>query len=372
MKLLIIASLSETATAKYFLTAFRKSGHDLLVCSDIPGSEVDRVVSGVIDVAALLHFHRFDADAMIFFEGGSMRLLPDTTTCPDLVTIWYAIDTHMDFAKHVRIGRLFDRTFVAQQEYVENLTAGGVLEAEWLPLAFAPDILPQDQPSRDIDIAYVGSDNASLHPVRSAMLAALAEAFPAHRFGRAMPNEMGEIYSRAKIVFNRAVNNDVNMRVFEAMGSGAVLLTDQIVDNGMEVLFEEGTHYLTYRDRDHLLTIANNLLADAAQLRTIGEAARACVLEHHTYQHRADQMVAKLANTEKSVNPQAPDLFAACIALGLGSGALMSAARSLEGLGGGQLQRRVGAIAAGWVRLAATFVATLERLRSIVDNAYRA
>lgn len=372
MKLLIIASLSETATANYFIPAFRNSGHELLICSDIPRPGVDHVASGVVDVAAVVRANGFDPDAMIFFEGGSMRLLPDTTTCPGLMTGWYAIDTHMDFAKHVRIGRLFDHTFVAQHEYVERLVANGVSEVEWLPLAFSPDILPPHVPARDTDIAYVGSDNSRLHPERSAMLAALAAAFPAHRFGRATPREMGEIYSRARIVFNRAVNNDINMRVFEAMGAGAVLVTDRVVDNGMEALFDEGIHYLTYKDRNDLISVVSSLLADTARLRAIGEAAQAQIMERHTYQHRADQILAKLQNTAKSANPQASDLFAACLALGLGADALQSAARAVEGVGGGRFQHVLGTIAGSWIRFAAGFVAIAEWLRSVFEKARHA
>lgn len=372
MKLLIIASLSETATANYFIPAFQKLGHELLVCSDIPRPGVYLVPSGLLDVAAVVRANCFDPDALIFFEGGSMRLLPDITTCPDLMTGWYAIDTHMDFAKHVRIGRLFDQTFVAQHEYVERLVAYGVRQVEWLPLAFAPDILPPDVPVRDTDIAYVGSDNSRLHPERSAMLAALAAAFPAHRFGRATPSEMGEIYSKAKIVFNRAVNNDVNMRVFEAMGAGAVLVTDRVVDNGMEALFDEGIHYLTYKDQEDLFSVVKSILADPTRLRAIGEAARAQIMERHTYQQRVNQMLAKLHDAAKIKNPQTSDLFAACLALGLGADALKSAARAVEGIGGGRFQQVLGTIAGSWIRFAAGFVAIAERLWSTLDKARRA
>lgn len=369
MKLLIIASLAEISTANYFVSAFRQSGHELFICSDIATPAVDQLVSGVIDINAVLQKHNFAADALIFFEGGSMRLLPDTTGCPSLLTAWYAIDTHMDFPKHVRIGRLFDVSFVAQKQYVERLTTSGVTQAQWLPLAYPTQIQPSEPQERKINIAYVGSDNAEMHPERSAMLAALKSDFSATKFGKASPIEMGQIYSSSKIVFNRAVNNDVNMRVFEAMGSGAALLTDIIVDNGMEDLFEDGVHHLTYKNQQHMLESASALLNDPKRAESIGTAAQKLVLEKHTYQHRADHMVAILANTSPTAKPEAADLFAACLSLGLSTDALRASANAMRGVGGGRFQHKLGEISAFWIRIGALAISGIQHLRNLLSSA---
>lgn len=290
-----------------------------------------------------------------------MRLLPDTMRVQSCPTAWYAIDTHMDFDKHVRIGRMFDLTFVAQKQYVIPLAACGVAQAHWLPLAFAPELAPSGESAREIDIAYVGSENASMHPVRKALLASLRGHFASTRFGSATPEEMGHIYASAKLVFNRAVKNDINMRFFEAMGAGAVLLTDRIIENGVEDLFEEGRHYVTYRDETELLQIARDLLADPYRLREIGDAARDLILANHTYQHRADQMVAKLQGAAKLGRPAASDLFAATLSLGLTADALRMGAIAMGNVGGGRFQRSLGVASGVWIRIAAWFVARIDR-----------
>ena len=42
--------------------------------------------------------------------------------------------------------------------------------------------------------------------------------------GRAYFEEMAKIYSASRLVFNRSIKNDVNMRVFEAVACGSLLL----------------------------------------------------------------------------------------------------------------------------------------------------
>lgn len=369
MKLLIVASLSDIATANYFITALREAAHELLVCSDIDTPAVNIQVKGLVDIASLLRQQRFEADAILFFEGGSMRLLPDTSGVRSCPTLWYAIDTHMDFEKHVRIGRLFDMTLVAQRQYVEPLTSRGLTQVQWLPLAFAPELLPRTLPERDIDIAYVGSADATVHPQRSILLDALRGRFPLHRFGRATPEEMGRIYAAARVVFNRSVNNDLNMRFFEAMGAGAVLVTDRVIDNGVEALFEEGLHYLCYESEDDLLRKVGDVLQDTDRLRAIGTSAQSLVQSRHTYAHRASDLATHLAQARIVAKPSPGDVFVACLALGLTTDGLLAAARATEQVGGGRFQSLLGRSAALWIRLAATLVAVIDGLRRALSSA---
>jgi hypothetical protein len=366
MKILIIASLTPTTTANYFLTAFRQSGHELFICSDIPGPQINLVVTGLVDAEAVMRRASFAADALVFFEGGSMRLLPDTSKVKSCPTAWYAIDTHMDFDKHMRIGRMFDMSFVAQKQYLPGLTEAGVRQVHWLPLAFAPELAPAMPPDRDVDIAYVGSENVQMHPQRSALLNALRTQFGSTHFGRASPLEMGRIYAGAKLVFNRSVNNDVNMRFFEAMGAGAVLLTDRIVGNGAEDLFDEGRHYLTYSGEDDLVQLSRALLADPERIQQIGQEAFHHIMKTHTYQHRVDEMVTKLQSAAKQTCQSPSDVFAACLSLGLTADALRVAGTAVALVGGGRFQRALGIVASLCLMVLAALVAGANNIRRVV------
>jgi hypothetical protein len=346
MKLLLFASMAPIATANYFVRAFRDMGHEVLVCSDVRNDLADIRVTGAVDVLSVLTRQAFEPDVVLFFEGGSMQLLPvglDRVTC---LTAWYGIDTHMDYAKHLCIGRLFDVSFIAQKEYVERLRQDGLRQVHWLPLGFAPELMPSPMPERQIDIAYVGSGDARMNPLRHTLMSVLRREFSSTHFGPATPQEMGRLYASARLVFNRSVKNDVNMRFFEAAGAGAVLVTDPIVDNGVEELFEEGEHYVVYRDEASLLRVIRDLLADTARCSKMGESARRRVLERHTYRHRARSILKVLEQSEKGATPRAEDVLTACLSLDLLSGALHAMARATRSRDGGLYLRSVGATVA--------------------------
>jgi len=363
-KVLIFASMTPTCTANYFVRALKDLACDVRTCSDVPSEWADICLSGSVDVPQVIARLRFDPDWLLFIEGGNMQLLPIGLEHIPCVTVWYGIDTHMDYAKHLRIGRLFDVTFVAQKEYVERLRADGIRQVHWLPLGFAEELLPSPMSERTIDIAYVGSDRVSANPERHAMLAALRREFSSTQFGTTSPKEMGRIYASARLVFNKSVKNDVNMRFFEAAGAGAVLVTDRIINNGVEELFEEGKHYVSYQDQDSLVRVVRGLLADPKRCAAIGESASRHVLEHHTYRHRAQALLAIVGRSQKLDPPCPEDYFAACLSLNLLSEALRMAARATAVPTRGAYRRYVGALLSFVMNRLASVLSLAERARS--------
>jgi spore maturation protein CgeB len=75
-------------------------------------------------------------------------------------------------------------------------------------------------------------------------------------------------------------------RVFEAVGAGACLITDAWV--GVETFLEPGKEVLVAHDGAEVADHVARLTPDMA--RDIAAAARAHVLAHHTYAHRARQV----------------------------------------------------------------------------------
>ncbi|MGQ0555894.1 MAG: CgeB family protein [Nitrospiraceae bacterium] len=323
----------------------------------------DVCAAGAVHVSRVIAQIGFEPDYVVFVEGGSMRLLPVGLECVECLTAWYGIDTHMDYAKHLRIGRLFDVTFLAQKEYVERMRADGIRQVHWLPLGFAEELLPSPMPERTIDIAYVGSEQVAANPLRHALLEALRREFPSTRFGAASPNEMGRIYAGAKLVFNKSVNNDVNMRFFEAAGAGGVLVTDRIRNNGVEELFEEGKHYVSYQGHDSLIQVVRGLLADPQRCAAISKSAHCHVLEHHTYRHRAQSLLAVAGQCEKLSPPCPEDYFAACLSLNLLSDALRMAAQAITMSTGSSYRKYVGKLLVLLLNWTAHVLNFVERMR---------
>lgn len=369
MKILVFASLTPPATANYLVGALREAGHELFVCSDVPSPLADLRARGAVDVARICARHSLVPDLVLFIEGGTMRLFPIGLEHMPCTTAWYGIDTHMNYAKHLRIGRLFDVTFIAQKEFVERLRQDGLRQVHWLPLAFAPELHPDEMLDRCYDVAYVGSSRATVHPVRHALLAAIRREVPHVFMGTANPRDMGRIYAQAKLVFNKSVNNDVNMRYFEAMGAGALLLTDHAQDNGAEELFTVDEHYLEYHDEQTLCSLIRGLLQDPDRCRRIGDAARQHVLASHTYQHRVERLLTLVAETCKLVTPRPEDFFSALLALNLQSSAVACAGRALVCSSGGTFNKVIGRVAALLLTGLAVVLNAFERARSFVRRA---
>jgi len=366
MNILVFASLTPSATANYLISALRNLGHDLFVCSDVGSPLANVQMRGAIDAAQLCASQGLVPDLLLFLEGGTMRTFPVGLEHVPCLTAWYGIDTHTDYLKHLRIGRLFDITFIAHKDYVERLREDGLRQVHWLPVAFAPELHPTQPVERHLDIAYVGSISASVNPIRHALLDALRREFPLNYFGLATPAQMGKIYASAKLVFNRSVNNDVNMRFFEAAGAGAALVSNPINGNGVDELFRQGEHYFVYRDETALLVLVRELLQDPGRCRLVGEAARIHVMNNHTYIHRAAGLVGVVHQARKGASPSLVDYFPALVSVVLLGAALQSVGRALSSTSGGKVTRIMGKVSGVIVLALAATVGLLERLLYLV------
>ena len=337
----LVSSLKSTATANYFVKALKDLGHRVFVISDIKSAFADVICTDAVPIAKILKKHHIEPDLLLFIEGGTMRLFPQELEKLSCLTAWYGIDTHMDYSKHLRIARLFDVTLVAQQEYVARLFADGITQVFWLPLAFEPSLHPAGHLDRIYDIAYVGSNNAQMHPARHRMLASLKRHFPNMWQGMASPEVMGSIYAQSKLVFNKSVNNDLNMRYFEAMGAGAVLVTDPIFNNGVEALFEEGVHYFVCREESQLTDQVKSLLADELRLTQVGACVRELILTKHTYFHRAQELLMVGDQCKKMTAPNAGDYVPVYLALGMALAAIEVLRLSLASISSGRGHRLI-------------------------------
>lgn len=80
-------------------------------------------------------------------------------------------------------------------------------------------------------------------------------------------------------------------RIFEAAGAGACLITDAW--DGVELFLNPGDEILVARDGQDVATYVREL--NSEQARVIGERARRRILNEHTYERRAAQVDALLA-----------------------------------------------------------------------------
>lgn len=104
--------------------------------------------------------------------------------------------------------------------------------------------------------------------------------------------EMFQQLRRSKVVLNTHIdissNSASNLRLFEATGVGACLLTDW--KENMAELFEPEVEAVTYRSVEECVEKAQYLLAHEDERRKIASAGQRRTMSEHTYAHRAGQL----------------------------------------------------------------------------------
>lgn len=207
----------------------------------------------------------------------------------------------------------YDLVVSSLPHYVDMFRSLGVA-SELLPLGFDDRALAdlRAQP-RVHDGAFVGSFT-HYHGAASALLEALAhtgqvefwgegiEALPrssavrAWARGEAWGLEALRIYARARIVVNRHIDlagdHANNLRMYEATGAGAMLLTDAKSD--LARYFEPGVELVAYRNVNECIELLQRYLADADARASIAAAGQQRTLRDHTIPTRMAQLEAIL------------------------------------------------------------------------------
>ncbi|MGA9762562.1 MAG: glycosyltransferase [Gaiellaceae bacterium] len=110
--------------------------------------------------------------------------------------------------------------------------------------------------------------------------------------GEAWGLEMYDVFFNSKIVVNRhssaAENFANNMRLYEATGAGAMLLTDE--KDNLGELFDVGSEVVAYGDADDLIEKIRYYLAHDQERLAIARAGQERTLHSHTYLQRMKEL----------------------------------------------------------------------------------
>jgi spore maturation protein CgeB len=100
------------------------------------------------------------------------------------------------------------------------------------------------------------------------------------------------VLARSRIVLNRhieaAEGHANNMRLYEATGTGSMLLTERAAN--LPELFEVGREVAVYEDEDDLLEKLAHYLEGEDERVAIAAAGQARTLRDHTYARRSTRL----------------------------------------------------------------------------------
>ncbi len=201
----------------------------------------------------------------------------------------YLIDSHLNLKSHLKWAEYFDFIFIAQREYLPEFKKAGFDNVFWLPLGADPEIHSKRNAEKIFNVGFVGSINGGAHKRRADLLNKINSVVKVN-YNRCWWNEMAEFFSASKIVFNNAINNDLNMRLFESMSIGSFLLTDLAQNSGQEEMFKDGEDLGLYDD-NNIIDKVKYFLTKEDERERIAEHGQKIIQNAHTYSHRIEELL---------------------------------------------------------------------------------
>lgn len=208
----------------------------------------------------------------------------------------YLIDSHLNLEWHVKWALNFDYVFIAQIEYLQTFKDAGCKNVFWLPLGCDIEIHDKFVSEKKYDVGFVGSIFPESR--REKLINSIKNKFNFH-YERCFWTEMSEVFSQSKIVFNNAVRNDLNMRLFEVMSTGSFILTDLALKSAQDILFKDGADYGIYEDINIIDKLAY-YLNNEKEREEIARNGQQLVRTAHQYLHRIEDMLNVIFNNKKN------------------------------------------------------------------------
>jgi Glycosyl transferases group 1 len=253
-----------------------------------------------ISVLKLLEIAKKRCEALdVFAHVVDMPALPRDLNLAPIPTAALDIDSFGWTSSRVRWSMLFDYVFVWHPSYVNLYRAAGHPNVFALPHAVDANLLSSDivQRNRLLDLGWVGGFGYGHHVRRKRIIGGLAARFKMNDFRKPYSKEeTAEIYRQCRIVVNVSRDDfpaEANMRCYEAMGGGALLITgmpSELIEWG----FREGEHFVGWRNEAEIPDLVDYYLQHEEQRSEISRAGRELTLSDFTFQRCRDKINAIL------------------------------------------------------------------------------
>lgn len=231
-------------------------------------------------------------------EDALMPNLPYVPLTPPKPNIYITSDTHLGYDYRLSRAREFDWVFCNQLDATERFIKDGISadRCMWLPHAAEPLAYPKKEMIKKYDVCFVGNVGSWN---RVEFLDRMFKEFPNFFYGKRLFEEAAEIFSSSRIVLNISIKQDLNMRFFECLSTGSLLLTNNLPT--LPYLFKEGIHYVGYDTLDEAVEKAKYYLAHDKEREAIAEAGHREFMAKHTYEHRLKTVLEIIKAKEPAV-----------------------------------------------------------------------
>lgn len=221
--------------------------------------------------------------------------LPQDIHRSPIPTVSLDIDSFAWTSSRVRWSMLFDYVFVWHLSLAPLYREAGHPKVFVLPHAVDADLfsleLGRDRP---LDLGWVGGFGYAHYDNRRRIVGGLAGRFKMNDFAKRYSKaETAEIYRQSKIVVNVSRGDfpqEANMRCYEAMAGGALLITGMPTEL-IEWGFREGEHFVGWRAEAEIPDLVGYYLDHEQKRAAIARAGQELTLGDFTFQKCRDKMV---------------------------------------------------------------------------------
>ena len=246
-----------------------------------------------VSVASVLKTFNESFDLIIEFDGtGQYHLSGYDKT--DIPALYWALDVYRSDNRkfHLTFIKDFCHIFIAQNDYLAEYSKYNP-NCTWLTYACDPEIHRKINTKKIYDIVFIGSTDPKGYPERVKLLERLGKKFKLNIFKGVYGEAMVKIYNQAKIVFNKTAGSEINIRIFETLACGTMLLTDKIT-NGLQNILKDKMHLVMY-DENNLEELAAFYLNNNDKREQIALSGYNEVTAKHTFINRAQEILSKIS-----------------------------------------------------------------------------
>ncbi len=248
-------------------------------------------------VQAVKKIKEFNPDYIIEREFNDSKAFYDKLylALPEYKKVFWAIDTHMNFERYVRYSRYFDFVFCAISNHVSKLQEQIDIPVKWLPLYFPAQILPIKK-EKKYDISFVGNFKPHFFEERRKYLDFLKKEYGDQFHCVTDYKNMSSIMNNSKISFNHSLRDDLNFRVFEALGYGSHLITDVVSD--MLKIKNLSNFVTVYKDFE-ILKKHIDFLLDTKNYGFYLDDSQNFIKDSHCLKHRINSLIEMIKTNEQ-------------------------------------------------------------------------
>ncbi len=208
----------------------------------------------------------------------------------------YCIDSTLNEYWLIPLMKLFDYVYVDQVTAVPRFRKQGV-NAKRIPLCAIHDDFREQSPKKHF-LTFVGR-LTEYRTKRNNLIKYISDHFDINIVQDVTRNEMIDIFSASRIVLNENFFPGLNLRFFQALASGSLLLTERNC-HGVNNFFTENIHYAGYSHNDIIDTL-KRIDKSYDQFESIAVSGREECKKKHTATNRALAIAEDLFSGSRNV-----------------------------------------------------------------------